>query len=75
VDGKPLRTEFTLLPGTKTITWDGQRVETVVLQYLNFLDGRIEEVAPGWASVALGAARALPCWCACTARWPGGGSS
>jgi hypothetical protein len=52
VDGKPLRTEFTLLPGTKTITWDGQRVETVVLQYLNFLDGRIEEVALDWFAQA-----------------------
>jgi hypothetical protein len=52
VDGKPLRTEFTLLPGTKTITWDGQRVETVVLQYLNYLDGRIEEVALDWFAQA-----------------------
>jgi hypothetical protein len=52
VDGKPLRTEFTLLPETKTITWDGQRVETVVLQYLNFLDGRIEEVALDWFAQA-----------------------
>jgi hypothetical protein len=52
VDGKPLRTEFTRLPGTKTITWDGQQVETVVLQYLNFLDGRIEEVALDWFAQA-----------------------
>src|SRR6266511_127179 len=52
VDGKPLRTEFTRLPGTKTITWDGQRVETVVLQYLNYLDGRIEEVALDWFAQA-----------------------
>jgi len=52
VDGKPLRTEFTLLPGTKTITWDGQRVETVILQYLNYLDGRIEEVALDWFAQA-----------------------
>jgi hypothetical protein len=27
------------------------------------------------ASVALGAPERCPCWCACTARWPGGGSS
>jgi hypothetical protein len=52
VDGKPLRTEFSLLPGTKTVAWDGQQVETVVLQYLNFLDGRIEEVALDWFAQA-----------------------
>jgi hypothetical protein len=52
VDGEPLRTEFTRLPGTKTIAWDGQRVETVVMQYVNFLGGRIEEVALDWFAQA-----------------------
>jgi hypothetical protein len=52
VDGKPLRTEFTRLPGTKTITWDGQQVETVVMQYVNYLGGRIEEVALDWFAQA-----------------------
>jgi hypothetical protein len=52
VDGKPLRTEFTRLPGTKTITWGGQQVETVVMQYVNYLGGRIEEVALDWFAQA-----------------------
>src|ERR671911_2334646 len=45
VDGKPFRTEVTLLPETRIIEWEGQRVETLVSQYNAFLDGRIEEVA------------------------------
>jgi hypothetical protein len=45
VDDLPFRTEVTLLPWTRVITWDGQAVETLVSQYVAFLDGRIEEVA------------------------------
>ncbi|MFG2000727.1 hypothetical protein ACGFNU_16440 [Spirillospora sp. NPDC048911] len=45
VDGEPFRTEFTRLPGSKTYTWDGQRIETVVVQYLAFSGGRVTEVA------------------------------
>jgi hypothetical protein len=45
VDGKPFRTEVTLLPETRIIEWQGQRVETLVSQYTAYLDGRIEEVA------------------------------
>ena len=45
VDGKPFRTEVTLLPETRIIEWEGQRVETLVSQYNAFLDGRIQEVA------------------------------
>jgi len=45
VEGKPFRTEVTLLPETRVIEWEGQRVETLVSQYNAFLDGRIEEVA------------------------------
>ena len=45
VEGKPFRTEVTLLPETRIIAWEGQRVETAVSQYNAFLDGRIEEVA------------------------------
>jgi hypothetical protein len=52
VDGEPQRTEFSLLPGTKAIDWGGQRVEAVTLQYLSFLDGRIEEVALDWFAQA-----------------------
>jgi hypothetical protein len=46
VDGKPFRTETTLMPWTRIIEWpEGRRVETLVSQYVAYLDGRIEEVA------------------------------
>jgi hypothetical protein len=46
VEGKPFRTETTLLPDTRIMEWsDGQCVEVLVSQYLAYLDGRIEEVA------------------------------
>jgi hypothetical protein len=45
VDGKPFRTEVTLLPETRIIEWEGLQVEVVVSQYNAFLGGSIEEVA------------------------------
>ena len=48
VDGLPLRVETTLLPYTRTIELDGTEVETLVSQYVAFLDGRILEVALDW---------------------------
>jgi hypothetical protein len=45
VDGKPFRTEVTLLPDTRIVQWEGQRIETLVSQYMAYLDGRIQEVA------------------------------
>jgi hypothetical protein len=45
VDGKPFRTEVTLLPFTRIVDWGGQRVETLVSQYCAYLDGRINEIA------------------------------
>ena len=46
VDDKAFRTETTLLPGTRIIEWpQGRPVETLVSQYVAYLDGRIEEVA------------------------------
>lgn len=46
VDGKPFKTETTLLPDTRFIEWsNGQRVEVLVSQYTAYLDGRLEEVA------------------------------
>ena len=46
VDDRPFRTETTLLPDTRIIEWiDGQRVETLVSQYVAYLDGRIQEAA------------------------------
>jgi hypothetical protein len=45
VDGKPFRTEVTLLPYTRIVVWNGVQVETLVSQYQAYLDGRIQEVA------------------------------
>ena len=45
VDGKPFRTETTLLPGTRTVTWNGRRIRVLVSQYMAYLDGRLDEVA------------------------------
>jgi hypothetical protein len=46
VDGKAFRTETTLLPYKRILQWPpGKRTETLVSQYVAFLDGRIEEVA------------------------------
>ena len=45
VDNKPFRTEVTLLPFTRIVEWEGQQVETLVSQYLAYLDGRIQEIA------------------------------
>ncbi len=45
VDGKPFRTEVTLLPETRIVEWQGQQVEVLVSQYVAYLGGRIEEVA------------------------------
>jgi len=46
VDGKPFRTETTLLPDTRIIEWSpGQCVRTLVSQYVAYLGGRIQEVA------------------------------
>src|ERR671931_856172 len=45
VDGKPFRTEFTLLPDRKAINWDGRRIDAVTTQYLAYEDGRIQELA------------------------------
>jgi hypothetical protein len=48
VDGLPLRVETTLLEGTQMIDLGGQQVETLVSQYVAWLDGRIHEVAIDW---------------------------
>ena len=46
VDGKPFHTETTLLPDTRIFEWtEGQQVETLVSQYVAYLDRHIEEVA------------------------------
>jgi hypothetical protein len=45
VDGKDFKTETTLLPETRIIKWRGGQIETLVSQYVAYLDGRLEEVA------------------------------
>ena len=46
VEGKPFKTETTLLPKTRMIGWgEGRCVGTLVSQYVAYLDGRLEEVA------------------------------
>jgi len=52
VDDKPFRTETTLLPGTKTIEWDGVQVQALASQYVAYLDGRLNEVAIDWFAQA-----------------------
>lgn len=52
VEGKPFRAEVTLLPETKTIEWNGTKIETVVSQYTAYHDGRIEEIALDWYAQA-----------------------
>jgi hypothetical protein len=45
VEGTPLKVETTLLPETKTVEWNGRRIEALQSQFLAFLDGRITESA------------------------------
>jgi hypothetical protein len=45
VDNKPFRTEVTLLPETKPTPYRGATVDTALIQYVAYLDGRIQEVA------------------------------
>jgi len=48
VNGVPLRVETTLLPGVRTIPYQGRQIATNESQYVAFLGGRIEEVALDW---------------------------
>ncbi|MEU3620563.1 hypothetical protein ABZ725_51260 [Streptomyces sp. NPDC006872] len=52
VDGKPFRTEFTLLPDTKSIALSGEKVKVRTLQYMALSEGRIHEVALDWFAQA-----------------------
>jgi hypothetical protein len=52
VDGEPFRAEVTLMPGTKTIAWDGRQVATRIHQYVAYSGGRILEVALDWYAQA-----------------------
>ena len=52
VEGKPFRTEVSLLPGTRAIPAHGKPVDTAIIQYVAYLDGRIHEVAIDWYAQA-----------------------
>jgi hypothetical protein len=52
VEGKPFRTEVTLLPGSKPIQFNGKTVDTAIIQYVAYSDGRIHEVAIDWYAQA-----------------------
>ncbi|MGH9289702.1 MAG: hypothetical protein ACRD0V_15660 [Acidimicrobiales bacterium] len=47
-EGNPLRIETVLLPEPKVIDVGDQKVETLVSQFVSYLDGRIHEVALDW---------------------------
>ena len=44
-EGRRFRSETTLLPGTRTVVWNGQRISVLVSQYMAWRGGRLEEVA------------------------------
>ncbi|PZF82445.1 hypothetical protein [Jiangella anatolica] len=44
-EGEPLRVEVTTLPRTRTISWNGRRIEAVVSQYVAYRSGRVVEIA------------------------------
>jgi hypothetical protein len=52
VEGKPFRTEVTLLPGSKPIQFNGKTVDSAIIQYVAYSDGRIHEVAIDWYAQA-----------------------
>src|SRR5438309_8861024 len=43
--GQPWMAETTLLPQTKVVDWNGQRIETLQSQFVAYVNGRIFEVA------------------------------
>lgn len=51
-EGKPLRVEYTRLPGTKIIDVNGRQIETVVALFIAYHDRRIKEVTPDYFAQA-----------------------
>jgi hypothetical protein len=45
VGGKPFRSETTVLPQTGAVQWEGKKIPVVLVQYLAYSDGQIEEIA------------------------------
>lgn len=52
VDGQPFHVVYTLLPTTRKIDWNGQQVETIIVQYVAQVNGQIEEYALDWYAQA-----------------------
>lgn len=52
VDGQPFHVIYTLLPTTRKIDWNGQQVETIIVQYVAQVNGQIEEYALDWYAQA-----------------------
>jgi hypothetical protein len=44
-EGRPFRSETTLLPRTGAVTWNGAQVPVLLSQYMAWVDGRLKEVA------------------------------
>jgi len=44
-DGERFRVEVTLLPTPLVVEWDDKEIETLVSQYVAYIDGRLKEVA------------------------------
>ena len=52
VDGQPFHVIYTLLPYTRKLDWNRQQVETIVVQYVAQINGRMEEYALDWYAQA-----------------------
>jgi len=52
IDGQPFHVIYTLLPTTRKIDWNGQQVETIIVQYVAKVNGQIEEYALDWYAQA-----------------------
>jgi hypothetical protein len=44
-EGRPFRSETTLLAGSEAVTWRGRQIPGLISQYMAWRDGRLEEVA------------------------------
>jgi len=52
VDGQPFHVIYTRLPGTRKIDWNEEQVDTIIVQYVAHLNGRIQEYALDWYAQA-----------------------
>jgi hypothetical protein len=52
VEGQPFHVIYTLMPGTRANDWNGTPVDTIIVQYVAHLNGRIQEYALDWHAQA-----------------------